>query len=165
MLNEHRGFLNRLSDHGWRVSLQPTSRLLPREIKTRYNWLPQNVEDFVTNLETAVSPSETAWFLGLPDFSCTGSSAYRWNEWEELSLTAATEDRQSSDAIRRFWDQHFPVTMSVKSGYAYFAVRMADMCVVRGDEPEFEETIVVASSFLGFLNLLADLDPNLSIWI
>jgi hypothetical protein len=55
--------------------------------------------------------------------------------------------------------------MSVKSGYAYFAVRMADMCVVRGDEPEFEETVVVASSFPGFLNLLADLDPNLSIWI
>jgi hypothetical protein len=57
------------------------------------------------------------------------------------------------------------VALSVKSGYAYFAIRKSDLWIVCGEEPEFEETIPVEYSFIGLLNLFATRDSKVSRWV
>ena len=41
--------------------------------------------------------------------------------------------------------------LSVKDGYAYYAISMKDGSIVQGTEPEFEECTPVTSSFADFL--------------
>ena len=81
------------------------------------------------------------------------------------SLAAAGSDSRLRRAIRTFWDGHFPVMSSLKSGYAYFAIREQGSILVRGEEPEYQYTTVVADSFTGFLELIGSNDPRLARWI
>ena len=41
--------------------------------------------------------------------------------------------------------------LSVKDGYAYYAISMKDGSIVQGTEPEFEECTLVASLLADFL--------------
>jgi hypothetical protein len=132
-------------------------RQLPGEIVQRYPWLPKACRELLTETKAAVSPSNTAW-LNL------GGSAFAWNEWERLSLKAAADDRALSSRIIRFWDDHFPLLMSVKSGYAYFAIEKTRLQIVRGEEPEFEGTHVLDGTIPGVLGLFATSD-KLERWI
>ena len=50
-----------------------------------------------------------------------------------------------------------------KSGYGYFALEKKSGQIVRGEEPEYEEATVVASSFEA-LGLLARAAPEVSRW-
>ncbi len=52
--------------------------------------------------------------------------------------------------------------MSVKDGYAYYALDLGTFQVVRGEEPEYEETAPIAGSLLELLRLLASGDPRLA---
>jgi hypothetical protein len=76
-----------------------------------------------------------------------------------MSLEAAGDDADCAAEVRAFWDAHLPFLLSVRDGYAYFAVcTAADGFgrIVAGREPEFEEATVVADSFEQFLaSLLA----------
>jgi hypothetical protein len=165
MLTEYSIALEQLRNAGWFVRLRPSNQMLPSEIKTRYNWIPADVEQFIKEIELVASPDEKAWLLGMPDFLNTSSSAFKWDEWEQQSLAAAEGNSRRREAIRDFWDQHFPVAMSVKSGYAYFAIQKSNLSIVCGEEPEFEEAVLIASSFLNFLNLLVGPDPKLNRWV
>jgi hypothetical protein len=165
MLREYHNALEQLRLTGWNVSLKITERKLPEGIKARFGWLPQDIEEFIVNLEAALSPDEKVWLLGMPDFTRSGVSAFKWNEWEQMSLAAAESNPQLITSVVRFWDSHFPIALSVKSGYAYFAIRKMDLSIVCGEEPEFEESSVVASSFLELLELLVKHDIKLSRWI
>ncbi len=73
---------------------------------------------------------------------------------------ALGSDAQWQQAVRTFWGQHFPVRMSVKSGYAFFAVHQQGQRIVRGEEPEYEGAAVVTKSFTGFLKMLCAGDPR-----
>jgi hypothetical protein len=157
--------LNQLRDGGWRVNLCALPRELPWDIKNRFAWIPEEIEEFASELETAVSSDATIWLLGAADFYGSSQSAYRWNDWEQMSLDAAEGNATLTTSIRFFWNNHFPIAISVKSGYAYFAVRKADFGVVCGEEPEFDETSPIASSFSEFINLLAKRDPKLARWM
>jgi hypothetical protein len=55
--------------------------------------------------------------------------------------------------------------MSVKSGYAYFALQSDSLKVVCGEEPEFEATGEVASSFGEFLQMLVAEHQRLVRWV
>ncbi|AXL12567.1 hypothetical protein DXT68_10730 [Microbacterium foliorum] len=88
---------------------------------------------------------ETVWFLSRDDYSTGADGAFAWNEYEQLSLQAATTDDEAA-AISRFWTRHLPLLLSVRNGYEYLAVR-DDGAVVHGAEPEFEEAVVVFSHF------------------
>jgi hypothetical protein len=54
--------------------------------------------------------------------------------------------------------------MSVRDGYAYLAVERETLCVVEGDEPEYEEARVVAQSVLEVLERMARPGPPGSRW-
>jgi hypothetical protein len=150
---------------GWTVKLHREAHALPVEVKARYAWLPEDVERFLGGVEAIVSPEEKAWLLGYSDYAGSSSSAFAWDEFERLSLNAADQDLEWVSRIRQFWDFHFPVMLSVKSGYAYFAIRRPDLCIVGGEEPEFEEAKSVAASFHQFLNLLAHKEEKLARWV
>jgi hypothetical protein len=162
---EYRQALARLAALGWRVDSAPAPGPLPGAVASRYPWIPASHREFIQETRCAVSPEEKAWLLTAADFSMESETPYAWNEWERQSLDAAGSDEDWKQEIEAFWDDHCPILISVKSGYAYFAIERGSLRVVRGEEPEFEETAPVASSVLDFLQRIAASDPGLVRWI
>ena len=157
--------LDRLKGAGWKIELLSRSTELPAPIIERYGWLAQEVLDLVSTIRAAVNADETAWILSTADYHGTSASAFAWNEWERLSLSAADDDEKWKGEIRGFWDRNFPLVMSVKSGYAYFAVERATSAVVVGEEPQFEEPHRIATSVSEFFQMITKTDPGLSLWL
>ena len=119
----------------------------------------------VERVRTVCSPDDKAWLLTVADFSTEADTAYAWNEWERQSLDAAGTDAAWRCRIETFWDQHLPVLMSVKSGYAYFALQRETMRVVCGEEPEYEDTRPIAASVQMMLQLIGAGDAALARWV
>lgn len=148
-------FVNHIQTQGWRA--ETGSNLpLPRWITSRYPSLPDLWLQFIGEVRELFSPDETTWFLCAEDYDTRLDHAWRWNEWEELSLINAEGDEDWTSGIRAFWDSHLPIVLSVRDGYAYYAISMADGSVVYGSEPEFEECRQVAVSFEAFLKDIMD---------
>jgi len=157
--------ISQLRARGWTVKEGAESSFqLPAAIAARYPNLPTTLLKFLSGLAECIDGTETIWFLCQSDYEGTSESAFRWDAWEQLSLEAAEGDPAWIAEIRRFWDHHFPFLLSVKDGYAYYAVCTAEDRfgqIVEGREPEFEGTSPVADSFKDFLAKLgADEIPN-----
>ena len=99
------------------------------------------------------------------DFSGESGLAFAWNEWERQSIEAAEGDEELERRVVAFWDSHLPILLSVKSGYAYFAIEQSSLRIVRGEEPEYEEATPLAPSFTALLQLIKGRDRRLSLWI
>ncbi len=170
-----------LEDNGWILAAEPvvlaakTPVELPEGIAQRYDWLPDSVMAFLAGVKSAVSVDEKSWFVTSSVLAANSDSAFRWNQWELDSLSAsgddaagndtAGDDAASNDAagiaeIVRFWDQHFPVLLSVKNSYSYLAVR-PDGKIVHGNEPEYEQTSDVAESFDELIGNIARIQAQL----
>ncbi len=161
----HKVILEELQRRGWGVRFRAVPAPIPEVVELRYGWIPLDLRSFVEEVETVVSPDDRAWLIASADLSADNDSAFQWNQWEIDSLVAAGSDSRLKRTIRTFWDQHFPLMNSVKSGYAYFALHEQSLTVVRGEEPEYEYTTTVAGSFTGFLELLRSSDRGLARWI
>ncbi|HZZ80014.1 MAG TPA: hypothetical protein VFE62_15955 [Gemmataceae bacterium] len=152
--------IDRLRKSGWEVVTRPDRALrLPPEISARHSKLPAALTKFLGSVDSCINETQTAWFLCEADYAGTSGAAFRWDEWEQLSLNAAGDDGRFAAKVRAFWDAHLPFLLSVRDGYAYFAIRTAADGfgrIVRGCEPEFEEASQIANSFEEFLSLLAD---------
>jgi hypothetical protein len=157
--------LERLKRAGWNVELLAPGTDLPPQIIERYRWLPREIMKLVSTVGVAVSADEKAWILSAADYRGTATSAFAWNEWERLSLSAAGDDERWRSEITGFWDRNFPLVMSVKSGYAYFAVERDSLAVVVGEEPVFEEPHQVARSVSRLFRMIARGDRELSRWL
>ena len=146
-----------LSKNGWTISRQNISLYRLHEcISGRYNSPPAEWVEFLNSISVCVNPDETAWFLCTNDFNEQGDDAFRWNEFELMSLQAAIDDSDAEwqSAIVKFWDNHLPIYLSVAGGYEYYAIRMSDGVIVHGAEPEFEETTDAAPSFAKFMEMI-----------
>ncbi len=148
--------IKELRQQGWIVVERPPRTLrLPREIAAKHPNLPNDLSEFLSGLDSCVNATQTAWFLCEADYAGTSGSAFRWNEWEQMSLAAADGDSKLITEIRMFWDAHLPISISVDDGYAYHAVRTTANefgQIVEGREPLFEEASVVAESFAAFMS-------------
>jgi len=141
-----------MKEHGWQIEWQETrDEPLPAAITDRYRSIPKEWLDFLDRVRDLASPDDTVWFLCAKDFAAHNDVAFPWNEWERLSLESAEGDPDWQAEIRRFWNGHLPVVMSVKDGYSYYAIDMEDGSIVHGAEPEFEECETVAVSFSDFM--------------
>ena len=109
--------------------------------------------EFLFSVKRCVNETETMWFNCYDEFSGISDIAFRWNEYELLSLESAQGDSGLEQSITEFWENHLPIIMSVKNGYEYYAIR-SDGAVVFGWEPEFEEPDVIAKSFDEFVEML-----------
>ena len=156
--------ISRLREIGWTVKEKNGHAFrLPAVIMSRYPKLPLSLVDFLSGLVICADNSKTSWFLCQSDYDGTSNSAFRWDEWEQLSLKAAYGDVKWIKETRVFWDCHFPFLFSVHSGYAFRAICITgDQFgqVVEGHEPEFEEVWFVADSFEAFLPKFIDLNQS-----
>jgi hypothetical protein len=155
--------LRRLRSTGWTVQELATPEPLPQHVQERYAWLPDNIRQFVEAIELAFSANEKTWLLTVRDFASASNSAFVWNEWEVQSLdaTSAVADRAR---IVTFWDKHFPLLMSVRSGYAYLAVEKDSLAIVEGTDPEFEEGRLIAGSALEIFQRMLAADRAKTPW-
>ena len=141
-----------LQKQGWEIQ-QNTSQTggVPQVIVDRYPRCPEVWKQFLAQVESAVSKDERNWFLCAEDYDERLDHAWQWNEWEQLSLKAAEGDPKWQAAICAFWNNHLPIVLSLRNGYAYYAIAIEDGSVVYGSEPEFEECTAVAESFEAFM--------------
>ena len=145
----------KLHSKGWKCVENASRQDWPVVINTRYPWVPLDVRDAMVELEEVISPDETCWLLTSCEYTGDSESSFAWNEWELQSIEAAGDDSGWIEQIKSFWNQHLPIALSVKDGYAYYALR-EDGTVVSGREPEFEEPILIAPTYGKFIALLAD---------
>jgi hypothetical protein len=154
--------LQRLRQRGWAVTERPAQPLrLPPDVARRHPEVPEPLTTFLGGLSACEEADQKAWFLCEADYAGTSGSAFRWDEWERMSLDAAEGNARLVAAVRAFWDAHLPFLLSVRDGYAYHAIRTAPEGfgqVVAAREPEFEEASVVAGSFGEFLSSLLGRD-------
>ena len=148
-----------LEKKGWTIrrSAAPEPLLSP-PLRERYPRLPADLTGFLEALESCVSADETVWFLCPGDYGVVGPEAFRWNEYELMSLEA-TDDPGKQAEIRRFWDLHLPFMLAVHSDYDYMAVSLAEKTfgqIVHGCGDDFEAPSPVAASFAEFLSLLKE---------
>ncbi len=149
-------FIEHMKENGWQVTMyENRNDYLSNTITARYTNIPGQWLEFVKTVKCIMNAEETVWFLCADDFEPQSDGAFQWNEWEKISLTSADGDQEWETRIKTFWDSHLPIIMSVKGGYAYYAISMKDGSVVRGAEPEFEECEIIAPSFMVFMEKLS----------
>lgn len=146
------GFLNWAKENGWTVDESAEVQTLPAAAAERYSNLPASWYEFAEHLKNCADAGDTVWFLTMDSYFPKDENEWQYNEFERISLEAAGDDDETwTEQIQNFWNGHFPIVMSVRNGYEYYAIRISDGSVVFGAEPEFEETEVAAESFEDFL--------------
>lgn len=134
---------------GWGVVRSNEKRKLPKKIIERYKKLPKDWLDFAQYFEDCVNGDNNIWFLCPYNFE--DDSAFRWNEFELISLEAAEGDEDWQADIREFWDNYLPIAMSVGGDYHYYAICTKTGEVFEGWDPEFEEPEICTASFTDFI--------------
>ena len=159
-------YLSALSDlNGWKSELLTWREPLPSHVMSRYPAIPEDYLEFVETTKSVIAPGDIAWLVTTRVFAGKAGVAYAWNEWEQQSIEAADGHPSLKAGVHKFWDKHLPVLMSVKSGYAYFALDMDTFQVVCGEEPEYEEPSVLASSLDEMFRMCASRSPGLERWV
>lgn len=163
-----------MTDLGWSVLLRKTPSFnLNPSIKQRYPLIPIEVTNFLSRIEFCKNQQETVWFMSESDYNYKGDdTSFWWNEFERISLDAAGKDNQWRFEIESFWNNHFPVLLSVFSEYAYIAVDVSKEnfgAIVVGVEPEFEEITVfypnLEEFFTAFVDKLRERNNNYELWM
>ena len=166
MRKEYSDAIAALQTAGWAIKTTLCGPSLPPDVSGRYAWLRQDERDLISELEYAVSPTNKTWLLGASDFARTSESAFRWNEWELMSLSASDGHLVEIDMVRVFWDAHFPICNSVKDCYAYFSIPRVDRKIVVGEEPEFEDSArEIVPDLVTFLAALAQPNAEIRRWV
>lgn len=157
MTKECDAFIRWAVDEGWDIALKP-EREWHRDtgVPDRYRNLPAGYVAFLGKVKQCTAPGDKAWFLCTDDYRGVSDTAFQWNEFELLSLEAAEGDQAWQAEITSWWDRHLPVVLSVRDGYAFYALDLSDErgAVVQGTEPEFEETVKVADTLEAFWQLI-----------
>ena len=153
-------FIEWLKKSNWEFKLKEDNFfILPDDVLNRYKEIPKAYLEFLKIFRECVSPDEKTWFLCEDDYE-NMTSAFKWNEFEIIGLEAAREDSDEEweKEIKEWWDSHFPIIISVKNGYAFYAIDMSTDTgeIVYGIEPEFEETEKVAENIQDFFRLVVE---------
>lgn len=149
-------FLNWLKENKWFVEVNQDGKIiLEKCIDERYN-MDNEHKEFLSYFRRIISPDEKTCFLCCDEYNDRSDLAFKWNEFELLSLEVAQDDNEWAEEIRQWWNAKLPIIISVKDGYSFYAIDMKDCKrkIVRGEEPEFEETEIIANSFNEFLELI-----------
>lgn len=143
--------------NGWEVTEKSDPHLhLSSSIASRFKELPNEYAAFLSTVAKCITPNEATWFICEDDFNTNSDTAFKWNEFELLSLEAAAGDADWRSEITAWWDNYLPIVMSVDDGYSFYAIDLTRDrgAIVRGAEPEFEEVDKVANTFEQFLAMI-----------
>lgn len=152
--------IDSLQKNNWNISLRENSSLIDIQASIKHlTNEPSKIHiDFLSRFELFENPSEKFWFLMLEDYEGTSDSGFSWNEFQIQSLDAAL-DKSDIEKVNIFWETHFPIAMSVKSGYAYLAIKVHSTdagVIVCGSEPEYEEAMIISPSLASLFEILTD---------
>ncbi len=152
-------FLESVTLAGWVIEMrEPTPVDLSGIVHSRFPQLPDDFRDFLVRVQKCVNPTNNAWFLCEENYLGSGEDVWRWNEWEIMSLSAASDDAEWQSEIRSFWATHMPIAMSVMGDYGYLAIAYGGERpgrIVQGFAPEFESPLNVANSYSELMELMA----------
>lgn len=155
MNNLYNSFYNWCQQNNWALIENKQGLVsLHSSVSERYQNIPVQYRVFLAKFKSIVSPDQTTWFLCEDDYNGTSETAFCWNEFEKLSLDAATGDNAWEKEITMWWDNNFPIILSVRGSYSFYAIDMSSHAIVKGTEPEFEEARKIASNFEEFLQLV-----------
>lgn len=144
-------FLEWAKRNEWSIEQVQDVAEIPEEVTARYKNIPNQWKEFIVNFDTIMNSTDDMWFLTYDSFF---DDVWSYNDFENMSLEAADGNEEWSTEIKEFWDNTFPIIMSIGGDYQYFAIKMDSGEVVQGWEPEFEEAFVVAGSFAEFIEKL-----------
>jgi hypothetical protein len=125
----------------------------------RYHLRPDgDVWSWITGFERLITRDEQQWFLSHRDFTNQSEEdAFRWDEFEQMSLDAAGDDSAWKKSITGFWERHLPLYLDVRSGYRALVVRVSNgvgVGIFESVEPEFEEVTPFATSLVEMQRLV-----------
>ncbi|MFC4305324.1 SMI1/KNR4 family protein [Cohnella boryungensis] len=148
-------FMTWANENGWDIAGKSGFELnLSSSVISRYKDIPNEFLDFLRRVKRCITPNEKTWFNCEDEFNNSSDLAFKWNEFEVLSLEAAMDDSIWKSQITAWWDNYVPIVMSVEGGYSFYAIDLTNGAIVRGYEPEFEEVDKVASTLEQFLELI-----------
>ncbi|WP_338551334.1 SMI1/KNR4 family protein [Paenibacillus sp. KS-LC4] len=150
-------FISWTKDNGWKITDKSEYELnLNESIVSRYKEIPESYLEFLKRVKKCITPSEKTWFICEDEYNNNADSAFRWNEFEVLSLEAAENDAEWKSEITSWWDKYLPIIISVDDGYSFYAIDLTNDigAIVQGNEPEFEEVEKIANSFEDFFQLI-----------
>lgn len=151
-----------LQNAGFTVSPRKLPRQLPPEIRKRYPNIPPQYIDFLNQFGQITNPDQTTWFNMLEDFYGETETDFPWNAFEQMSIEWMEDDQEEIINIRRFWDNHLPILISVTQ-YQYLAICLESNRygeIVHGAEPEFEDTTKVCDNFQQLITLFENPSEN-----
>ncbi|MDD2401770.1 MAG: SMI1/KNR4 family protein [Clostridia bacterium] len=157
MMNECNKFINWAKNNGWKVKENFEIKLeLNDELINRYVKIPIEYKEFIGNVKQCISPNEKTWFICEDEYNDVSDFAFKWNEFEILSLEAAEGDEKWKAEITEWWNGYLPIVMSVENGYSFYAIDLKNNigAILKGCEPEFEEVEKVAQTLDEFLELI-----------
>lgn len=150
-------FMAWAKQNNWELTEKSDPHLhLSSSITSRFKELPNEYVEFLSTVAKCVTSNEATWFICEDDFNNNSDTAFKWNEFEWLSLEAAAGDANWQSEITAWWDKYLPIVMSVEGGYSFYAIDLTRDrgAIVRGAEPEFEEVDKVANTFEQFLVMI-----------
>ncbi|WP_340003344.1 SMI1/KNR4 family protein [Paenibacillus sp. FSL K6-0276] len=150
-------FISWTKDNGWDITDKSEYELnLNDSIASRYKEIPEGYLDFLKRVKECITPSKKTWFICEDEYNNNSDSAFKWNEFEELSLEATENDEEWKSEIISWWDKYLPIVMSVDDGYSFYAIDLTNDigAIVQGCEPEFEEVEKTANSLEDFFQLI-----------
>ena len=141
----------------WKVIINPDKSVKLSSASTkRYSTMDAEYFTFLKSFQRVISNDERTWFLCANEYNEISDLAFKWNEFELLSLEAAQGDDEWKGEIEAWWKHKLPIIMSVKNGYSFYAIDLDSetSAIIKGEEPEFEEAEIVTKDFYEFLNML-----------
>ena len=150
-------FINWSKENNWGViEKNEISLNLKKDITLRYKGIPDEYIEFLKRVKQLIAPSEKTWFLCEDEYNNNSDIAFKWNEFELLSLEVAEDDDEWKSEIISWWDKKLPIVMSVDDGYSFYAIDLSnnECKIVKGYEPEFEEVEEVANNIEDFFELI-----------
>ncbi|MGN6710526.1 SMI1/KNR4 family protein [Anaerocolumna jejuensis] len=150
-------FISWARDNGWDIITRSETGLeLSDSIASRYKEIPEGYLEFLNKVKQCITPSQKTWFICEDEYNNSSDIAFKWNEFEELSLEAAEDNKEWKAEIISWWDKHLPIIMSVGEGYSFYAIDLANNtgAIVQGFEPEFEEVEKIANNIEDFFELI-----------
>jgi len=150
-------FIKELLDFNWQFELTDKNiRVnIGNAIDGKFTKTNDDFIQFIKSFKILANEEDNTWFIPLEEYIKKDEiEGFAWNEFEVESIKYA-EDETQKNAIKNFWNNHLPFMMSVKSGYAYLAIVLDGENkgnIVSGNEPEYEETSIIASSLDEFFD-------------
>ena len=141
------------NDNGWNVAPAEEKYELPKTLTERYAFIPDDWTDFIQSFIICINGDNNLYFQLVEDYeNDCDDSAFRWNEFELISLEAAKGDEKWTADVKEFWDNYLPIVMSVGGDYHYYAIGIKTGEIFDGWAPEFEEPEIVAPNFTDFID-------------